>query len=91
MKVTKFVDVEAEVEVDVTFADLVSEMTPNVENTRAMLAGFSVFLNFTKSLPNELLSTLNEKQREIIVTALSEQLARIASASVQPTPVTVPA
>jgi len=84
MKVTKFVEFEAEVEVDVTFSDLVAEMVPTTENTRSMLSGFNMLINFTKSLPEELLSTLNEKQRDLIVNALSEQLARIASASVQP-------
>ncbi|MBC3871520.1 hypothetical protein [Undibacterium oligocarboniphilum] len=87
MRITKYVEVEAEIEVDVSFSDLVSEMKVSAENTRAMLTGFSNFMRFSQTLPDELLSTLNEKQREIIVNTLSEQLARISSIALQSNPV----
>jgi len=91
VQITKLVDTRIKVEVEVTFADLVNEMKPSVENTRSMLSGFSILLTFVKAVPDELLSTMNEKQREIIMSSLTEQMSRIASAKVEPTPAAVEA
>ena len=82
-KVVYFESTE-EVEINVTFSDLVGEMSQTAENTRSMLIGFSQFLNFTKNLPDELLSTMREGQRKIILTTLEEQMARIAALTLKP-------
>jgi hypothetical protein len=79
LKISKMVEYVAEVEVEVSFEDMVAQLRHTAENTRAMLTGLNNCLCFLKALPNELLATLNEHQLKIITTELSIQQKRISA------------
>jgi hypothetical protein len=75
MRVEKTVTID--IEVDVSITELVSELPANASNTADMLSGLNTFLIFGKSLPDDLLATLNEKQSQIILENLQHLSHRI--------------
>lgn len=79
MRITKFETVDVEVTVDVSIADVVGELPASAENLQEVLRGFNLLLSFAKSLPDELVSELTAKQREIVSTALTALNARLAA------------
>ncbi|MCA8198481.1 hypothetical protein [Burkholderia vietnamiensis] len=79
MRITKQVDVEVEVEVDISVADVVSELPVSAENLQEVLRGFNSLLSFARALPDELLTSLSGKQREIIRASLTQLNSRLAS------------
>lgn len=88
MLISKVVTVEQEVKINVSFAEMVEEMTADATNTKAMLAGLNTCLSFVKSLPGDLLSTLTEAQRDIVVNVMTEQVTRIKGITLQTPPAT---
>jgi hypothetical protein len=79
MKITKSETVDVDVTVDVSIADVVGELPLSAGNVQEVLRGFNALLTFAKSLPDELVSALNLKQREIIGTTLTVLNARLAA------------
>ncbi|MDH0342027.1 hypothetical protein [Chromobacterium haemolyticum] len=91
MKITKFVEIETEVEVDVSIGDIVRELPCTAENVREMLSGLSGFIKFCDALPDDLLAGLNEKQHSIILEHFDRIHKRFAAVQVQPAPVSASA
>jgi hypothetical protein len=79
MKITKSETVDVDVTVDVSIADVVGELPLSADNVQEVLRGFNALLTFARSLPDELVSALNLKQREIIGTTLTVLNARLAN------------
>jgi hypothetical protein len=77
MRFTKFVDVEVEVDIDVSFSEMCERLPTTSENSRAMLNGYSSFIGFMRNIPKELFESINERQRDLMVTAFEEQLSRL--------------
>jgi len=70
--------VETEVEVEVSASEMIAALSdlPTPEKMGLALSGMSTCLTYIKKMPDAMLSELNEKQREIIVATLEEQVAR---------------
>jgi hypothetical protein len=79
MQITKYETVDVEVKVDVSIADVISELPASADNIHEALRGFNVLLAFAKSLPDGIVSALNENQRGIISSNLTALNARLAS------------
>ncbi|WP_425953050.1 hypothetical protein [Ralstonia pseudosolanacearum] len=79
MRITKHETVDVEVSVNVSIADVVGELPATAENLQETLRGLNTLITFAKSLPDGLVSQLNEKQREIITTNLADLMARLAA------------
>ena len=70
--------VETEVEVDVSVSDMINALCdmPEPEKLGLAISEISTCLGYLKNLPDDLVAEMNDKQREIIVAALTEQAAR---------------
>lgn len=79
MQITKHETVDVEVTVDVSISDVVSELPVTAENVQQVLRGFSTLISFVRALPDELVTALNPKQREIISACLVETNNRLTS------------
>ena len=79
--------VETEVEVDVGVSDMIAALCdmPEPEKLVLALSGLSTCLGYLMKLPDALVAEMNDKQREIIVTTLEEQVARYKAPNVKVT------
>lgn len=77
MKITKFVDVEAEVEVNIDIEDIAQAVVDNREKVKpAMFSAINSFFNFMEQMPDEVVDECTEKQIELITDFFDKQLAR---------------
>ena len=76
MKIEKSVSVDVDVDVDVCFEDIVAAIWEDPDRQSTALRGINNCHRFLKAIPDEIVSKLNDKQRETIFSALTEQVQR---------------
>ncbi len=77
MIVTKWIEVEQEVEVSISSDDIAAELAQsNPENIQAMLRGLNNCAAFMKAIPDSLIAETTEAQRGYMKDFLTQQLAR---------------
>lgn len=81
MKIEKQVEVTVDVEVDVSLEDITASIWTDTDSASGVLRGISNCHRFLKAIPQDLIAAMNDKQRQTILTALTEQAQRFAPTS----------
>lgn len=76
MIVKKYVQVETEIEVDVTMEDFLASLPTNSENIFFVLKGYSNIASFMAKIPDTLINELRDDQRKLIASFLHKQAKR---------------
>jgi hypothetical protein len=66
MKVSKWVDVEAEVEFDIDINDIINSISESSDHKGAVTSAISNFHSFMSAVSDEIIESLTPRQREII-------------------------
>lgn len=76
MRITKLVDMKAEVDVDISVDDIAAAISEDPNSLNAVLRGLNNSASFMKAIPNSLIAEMNVQQRNVIGGFLFEQTAR---------------
>lgn len=79
MKIPKIVSIDTEVEVDVTFDDIVSCLVHEVESPAQILQGINNCSKFLKAIPEESVKAMTEGQRALVSKFFLEQSERFSN------------
>ena len=81
MRIEKWIDIQREIEIDLSADDIsmiyrehYSDDPKSIQN--AVLSNLNGFASYLKGIPDEVISDINEKTKEIIFTFLNEQTMR---------------
>ena len=77
MKVTKYINVETEVDVDISLDDIVDAIAEGADAHRSVLTAFNNIFNFWNAIPDEIVAQITESQREIILDRMDAMAARL--------------
>lgn len=80
MKITKWVSVDVEVDVDVSSEDIPEIFSKSCECYHDFLAILNRFFSVMKNMPDHIIKDMTEKQREITKNYLIEQSKRFSDA-----------
>ncbi len=76
MIVKKYVQVETEIEVDVTMDDFIASLPTNSETVFFILRGYNNIASFMMRIPDKLINELKEDERKLIASFLHKQAKR---------------
>lgn len=81
MKVTRWVEVESEVEISISLDDIANAITDDFdENKQGMFCAINNFSAFMGKIPDDSIAECNDREKGIIVDFLKAQLARFDDA-----------
>ena len=76
MRVTTYVDIQKEIEVDIDVGDFISSIRESSDTRAEMLRGLQQVADFLKGVPDDIIAELSDAQKEIVAGFLAEQKAR---------------
>lgn len=80
MRITKFVNVDVEVDVEVSSEDIPQIFSCSVECSHDFLMILNRFYSVMKNMPDHMIKSMTEKQREITKNFFIEQSKRFSNA-----------
>lgn len=78
MKIEKQAEVVVDVEVDVTLEDITAAIWESTDRQPEVLRSILNCHRFFKAIPDEVVAGMNDKQKQTIFTAMTEQVQRFA-------------
>jgi ActR/RegA family two-component response regulator len=79
VKIKKYINVDAEVDVDIALEDIVAQITAEPDCLPQVLTGFNNVAQFIKAVPDKMIADMTPLQRVLICGFLEEQGKRIAA------------
>ncbi len=79
MKISKYIDIQQEIEVDVTSEEIAQAFDESPDSFRHALSGINNCARFVKAITPEMIAQMNEASRKVIADFFAEQAARFSS------------
>jgi hypothetical protein len=76
VKVKKWIEAQAEVEVHVSAEDIIAMFAESPTEKKQLLAGLNSVATFLRGIPESIIAELNRHQRLVITQFFAEQLRR---------------
>lgn len=79
MKIPKYIDIQQEIEVDVTAEEIAQAFADSPDSFRHAISGINNCARFVKAITPEMVAEMNEPTRKCIADFFAEQAARFSS------------
>lgn len=76
MKIVKYVTLDAEVEVHVSIDDVTAAIAEEADAVPGVMRGLNNVALFLKAIPDQMVAEMNDSQKALVKSFLTEQAAR---------------